>query len=98
MPRVTFLPSGRSFEVVRGGSLLRAILRARLPLARSCRGTGVCGLCRVVVVEPQPATSALAPMGAIEASLAAREQPRPGERYACLARVLDDVTITTSYW
>ena len=37
-------------------------------------------------------------MGAVEQALALREPLRPGERYACLARVLGDVTVTAPYW
>lgn len=95
MPRVTFVPSGRTFDVTRGGSLLRAVLRARLPLARSCRGTGVCALCRLQVVGDG---AGLAPMGDTEAALARREGLPEGQRYACLARVVGDVTVTASYW
>ena len=106
MPRVTFLPSGKSFEVVPRGSLLRAVLRARLPIARSCRGVGVCALCRVRIVAPlaglegdaEAGAGPLAPMGPVESQLAARAPLRPDERYACLARVVGDVAVTTSYW
>lgn len=96
MPRVTFLPSGRSFVVRAGGSLLRAAVRAHMPLARSCRGVGACAMCRVRIVD---GAEHVEPMGEVEAALAARDPPlRPGERFACLARVRGDVTITTSYW
>ena len=95
MPRVTFLPSGRSFEVRAGGSLFRAALRARLPLARSCRGVGVCGLCHVRVVG---AAEGLAPPTDAELALWARAAVPAGERLACLARVVGDVAVTTSYW
>lgn len=95
MPRVRFLPFGTSFDVRPGSSLMRAVLRARLPLARSCRGVAVCAACRVRVVE---GAERLAPPGPAESALAAREPLRANERYACQARVLGDVTITTTYW
>ncbi len=76
-------------------SLLRAAMRAHLPVARSCRGVGVCAACRVRVVE---GAENLAPMSPLEEALARREPLRPNERYACLARVLGDCTITTTYW
>jgi ferredoxin len=74
---------------------MRAVLRARLPLARSCRGVGICAACRVRVLD---GADGLAPPGPVEQALAAREPLRPGERYACLARVWGNVTITTTYW
>ena len=92
---MSFLPSGRSFVVVRGATLLRAVVRARLPIGRSCRGAGICAACRVRVVD---GAEFLAPMGGVEAALAAREPLAADERYACLARVVGDVTITASYW
>ncbi len=95
VPRVRFLPSGRSFDVTPNATLLRAALRAHLPVARSCRGVGVCAACRMRVVE---GAANLAPMGECERQLAAREPLRPNERYACLARVRGDVTVTTTYW
>ena len=78
-----------------GASLLRAALRAHLPVARSCRGVGVCAACRMRVVE---GAHNLAPIGDAERQLATREPLRPNERYACLARVHGDVTVTTTYW
>ena len=76
-------------------TLMRAILRAGLPLARSCRGVAVCAACRVRVLS---GSENLLPLGEAEAALARREPLRPGERYACQARVCGDVTITTTYW
>ncbi|HZS39879.1 MAG TPA: 2Fe-2S iron-sulfur cluster-binding protein [Polyangia bacterium] len=95
--RVTFrLSDGeRSFAILDGGTLLGAALRARLPLARSCRGVAVCAACRVRVVDG--AEHLDAPTAA-ERALTAREPLRPGERYACQARVRGPVTITTTYW
>ena len=95
--RVTLLTSGgaRSYDVVDGGTLLRAALRAGLPVARSCRGVAVCAACRVRVVD---GGERLGAMDVLEAALARREPLRPGERYACRARVRGPVTITTTYW
>jgi ferredoxin len=95
MPRVRFLPANRSFDVLPGATLMRAVLRAHLPLARSCRGVAVCAACRVRVVE---GAENLLPIGAAEAALAAREPLRADERYACQARVRGDVTIRATYW
>lgn len=95
MPLVRFWPSGRSYEVARGGTLLRAVVRARLPIARACRGVGICASCRVRVVA---GAEGLAARGEVEQALARRVPLAADERYACLAHVLGDVTITTTYW
>jgi 2Fe-2S ferredoxin len=95
MPRVTFHPSGKCFDVRRGGSLLRAAVRARMHLGRACRGEGVCAACRVRVLA---GADHLSPPTALEQRMARRRPLDADERYACQARVLGDVTITTTYW
>jgi len=96
MPRVTLVVSSappRVVEVLPGATLLRAVVRARMPIGRSCRGVAVCAACRIFVVE-----GAVAPMGELEARLAARAPLVEHARYACCARVTGDVTVTTTYW
>jgi len=95
VPRVTFVPLGVSFQVRRGGSLLRAAMRARVPLARACRGDAVCASCRVRVLAGADNLGAMTPA---ERALAVRQPLFDGERYACQAAVLGDVEITTRYW
>jgi len=83
----------RVVTVVARSSLLRAVLRARLPIGRSCRGVGQCGACRVFVVA-----GTCEPMDTVEAELAKRMPLGDGERFACRARMASDVTLTTGYW
>jgi ferredoxin len=85
----------RTFELVRGGTLLRAALRAGLPVARSCRGIAVCAACKVRVLD---GGEHLRPPGPAEAALLAREPLRADERYACQARADGPCTLTTTYW
>jgi ferredoxin len=97
MPRVDLVSvrgtAVGSFEVPIGATLFRAILRARLPLARSCRGVLVCAACHVRIERGQ-----VAPPDAVEAALLARAPLPAGSRYACGARVVGPVTISTTYW
>jgi ferredoxin len=98
MPRVTLLITNappRVIDVLPRATLLRAAIRARMPIGRSCRGVAVCAACRVFLVE---GCDAVEPMGELEARLAARIPLVEHERYACCARVTGDVTVTTSYW
>ena len=95
MVPVRFGPSARAVQVRRGTTLLGAVLRARLPIGRSCRGEAVCAACKVRIVD---GAENLAPPGEAERRLAERQPLRPEERYACQARVGGPVTITTSYW
>jgi 2Fe-2S ferredoxin len=92
---VTFAPLAKSYGVRRGGSILRAAIRAHVSLARSCRGDAVCAACKVQVLTGQ---ENLAPPTPAEQGLMERHPVRPDERYACQACVLGDVTVTTRYW
>jgi 2Fe-2S ferredoxin len=49
MPRVTFLPSGRSAEVPRGASILDAAKAAGVDLPHNCGGVCACSTCHVWV-------------------------------------------------
>lgn len=80
-------------RVRRGASVLAAVKRAGLPLGQSCRGVGVCAMCRVEV-----RSGALRPPDALEAKLLARDDVKPGERFACRARLEGDAVVTTGYW
>jgi len=95
--RITLLTSAgaRHFELGRGGTLLRAALRAGLPVARSCRGVAVCAACKVRIVD---GVENVRPPGPAELALLAREPLRSDERYACQARADGPCTITTTYW
>ncbi len=49
MPKVTFLPAGRSVEVARGASLLDAADQAGVGLPSNCGGVCACTTCHVWV-------------------------------------------------
>ncbi|MGO0123153.1 ASKHA domain-containing protein [Desulfothermobacter acidiphilus] len=51
MSRVRFLPEGVAVEVPKGQTLLQAAARAGIILKGACGGEGVCGRCRVQVLE-----------------------------------------------
>jgi ferredoxin len=98
MPRVTFLVTNaptRVIDVPPRATMLRAAVRAGMPIGRSCRGVAVCAACRIFIVE---GADAVEPMDELEAQLATRIRLVEHERYACRARIAGDVTVTTSYW
>jgi ferredoxin len=98
MPRVTFILTNappQVIDVLPRATLLRAAVRARMPIGRSCRGVAVCAACRIFIVE---GSDAVEPMDELEARLAARSPLTEYERFACRARITGDVTVTTSYW
>ena len=49
--RVRFEPEGREVEVERGTPLMRAASLAGLPMEVPCGGLGLCGKCRVTLIE-----------------------------------------------
>lgn len=88
-------PSGRTTRVVVGTTLLDAVHQLVLPLGQSCDAVALCGFCRVTVLA---GLANLEPPAAQEKKLLASLHSAPDERLACCARVLGDVTVTTTYW
>jgi adenylate cyclase len=95
MPEVRFVPMGKSKIIKAGATILAAANQLKIPIGQSCDGEGVCGWCRVRVVE---GIDNLAPPSSVETKLRQSAGFAPDERAACLAKVNGDVTITTSYW
>lgn len=95
MPRVRFVPLGKEQEIRAGATILAAANRVDVPVGQSCSGEGSCGFCRVTVLEGM---EHLAPAGALEQRLIKEKEFTANERAACLARVMGDITITTTYW
>ena len=95
MPKVIFVPGGKTREVRPGATILAAANQAKLPIGQSCDGEGICGWCRVTVVQ---GLEHLAPPTELEKKLMAACSFGAHERAACLAKVRGDITVTTSYW
>jgi ferredoxin len=95
MPRVTFVPLGKVREIKAGATILAAAKRCDVSIGQSCDGDGICGWCRVQVVE---GIEHLAPPTLLEQQLIRDKAFSPGERAACLAKVTGDISVTTTYW
>jgi ferredoxin len=95
MPVVRFVPLGRSKEIRAGATVLAAANQVDVPIGQSCNGDGICGWCRVRVVE---GLDHLAPPSPLESKLMREKEFGRSERAACLAKVKGDVTVTTTYW
>ena len=83
--RVTFLPHNKDIIVNEGENLIRAAMDAGVHINASCGGEGVCGKCRVVVES-----------GRLEGGLSekiSQEDREAGVRQACLAFIIEDVTV-----
>jgi ferredoxin, 2Fe-2S len=95
MPRVHFPKLGRSKDIRAGATILAAANAVDAPIGQSCNGDGICGWCKVTVVEGM---DGLFPPSALETKLLEEKQFQPHERAACLAKIKGDVTVTTTYW
>ncbi len=95
MPTVRFVPLGKSKVVRAGATVLAAANQVEVPIGQSCNGDGICGWCKVRVVE---GLDRLAPPSTQEARLMREKGFGDNERAACLAKVTGDVTVTTTYW
>ena len=51
MPTVRFIPSGKERAIRAGATILAAANQAEMPIGQSCSGDGICGWCRVSVLE-----------------------------------------------
>ncbi|MDW7771836.1 MAG: ASKHA domain-containing protein [Desulfobulbaceae bacterium] len=83
--QVTFLPSGRKIRVDSGTSIIRAARQGGLHINASCGGTGVCGKCRVMILEGEVD-------GGISDKLAP-EDIRKGYRQACTSIITGDIVV-----
>lgn len=91
MPKVTFLPDGRSVDVRPGITLLEASRRARVSIRTRCNGLASCLMCKVEV--PPDQASALQEPSVAEQRKIGSLLPE-GIRLSCQARVRADVTVT----
>jgi 2Fe-2S ferredoxin len=106
VPKVTFLPSGKSveFDVAalpysgdgKPGSILDVALHFNIPLEHACGGHCACTTCHVVVRQGERNLSP------IEDDEADRLEMAPGltlhSRLACQAVVLGDVVVEIPGW
>lgn len=86
MPKLTVEQLG-TFEVKGGETLLEALRRHGVPVTAGCGGLGLCGLCRVKILQGE-----LSPPSTREAELLG-QQLEKGWRLACQAKVLGDAEV-----
>jgi 2Fe-2S ferredoxin len=93
-PVVRVEPLGFEFDVRSGETVMEAALRAGLYWPTVCGGQGYCNRCSFVLEPDHPS---LLPMDAEELEALRRVRWRvqelPGERLACRAFVVADVTV-----
>ncbi len=85
----------RDVRVAPGTLLADAVEAAGLPLARGCRGQGLCGRCALWVRD---GAGRLSPELADETRAKRRNRVDGGQRLACRARVQGRVEAAAAYW
>lgn len=81
-------PVGRRIEVDPGTNLLEAAQKAGIDLVASCGGIGICGTCRVRIVEGE-----VTPVTLSEEEMLDAGEISAGVRLACQAEPLSDVRL-----
>jgi 2Fe-2S ferredoxin len=89
MPKVTFMPAGRSFEVASGTTILVSAIQNGLQLRHDCT-EAICGTDRVKILSGKENLSEKT-----ENEELTLEMMKAGanERLGCVARVLGNVTV-----
>jgi 2Fe-2S ferredoxin len=95
MPRVNFIPSGKSVDVASGTSLYDSACAAGLPVAASCSAEFICGKCNMTIQE---GAANLSKQTEKERDLLRRELRPETDRVSCRTAVFGDCTVTTTYW
>ncbi|HYM61723.1 MAG TPA: 2Fe-2S iron-sulfur cluster-binding protein [Thermoanaerobaculia bacterium] len=92
---VTFEPMRVQTEARENETILDVARRAGVAIGNSCGAIGVCGRCRIRIVN---GAEPLLPPTSIEVRLSQQRGFEEGERLACQAVVIGDCAVTTSYW
>ena len=80
---VTFTPIGRIGVAQKNETVLDVARRAGAPIGNSCGGIGVCGRCRITIVDGE---------------VSSPTRFETNGRLACQVIPQSDCTVTTTYW
>lgn len=88
MPKITVRPSGKVYEYEAGGTLLEILLAQKIFVDNPCNGKGVCGKCRVRILNgelPAPKET--------ELKLLKEDELASGVRLSCLVKPETDLEV-----
>ena len=88
MARIEIVNDGTVRECAEGANLLAELLRAGAFVDNPCNGTGVCGKCKVRIVDGE-----VSKVSATEQKLLSREELAQGIRLACMTCVSGDIQV-----
>jgi ferredoxin, 2Fe-2S len=92
MPKVTFMPAGKSFEVASGTTILVSAIQNGLQLRHDCT-EAICGTDRVRILSGKENLSEKTENEELTLEMM---KAGPNERLGCVARVIGDVTVELS--
>lgn len=95
MAKVKLNKISRVLEVTPGANLMQCLLQEGIPVASSCYGDGVCGKCRLEILQ---GAENLSPPTDLEKFLKERYRLSENIRISCQAIVNGDVTVDATYW
>ena len=88
MPLLTVISEERKYEFTSGKSLMDIILDAGLFIDNACGGKGLCGKCRVRIIQGDPG-----PVSETEHRILKDDEIAQGIRLACLVFPSSDISI-----
>ena len=89
MPKITFIPADKSFEVAAGTTILVAAIQNGLPLRHDCT-EAICGTDRVKLLAGKEQLSEKTENEELTLEMM---NAGPDERLACVARIAGDVVV-----
>ena len=91
MPKVTFLPSKKAYEVEFGTTVLEAAMEHDLPLEHACDASLACATCQVYVIE---GGADLEPISEEEEDLLdSAWEVKETSRLGCQVVITDDIVV-----
>jgi ferredoxin, 2Fe-2S len=76
-------------------TVFQTLRKHDIPVASSCLGDGVCGKCKLTVVQ---GLENLSPIEPLEQKLIDKYSLSPQQRISCQCHATGDVTLTSTYW
>jgi len=95
MAKISFTKPFPTLEVAIGENLMQALIKGGLPVASSCYGDGVCGKCRLEIIQ---GGENLSSPNDTEKFVKERLSYTGPIRISCQTTVQGDVTVDATYW
>jgi 2Fe-2S ferredoxin len=95
MPTIYLKKNRPQINTTSKDHLMKILMDAGIPVASSCGGDGVCGKCKVQIID---GINNLSTENETEKILRERLSIDQTQRISCQCHVLGDITIDTSYW